>query len=424
LNNQSSLFRPEALESRKVKWMGEVVLIPPLSFALLTGFAVVMALSVILFFVLGSYTKRSTVIGQLLPSAGQVKVRVPQYGVVLKKFVQEGQFVEKGESLLSISSERYGSDAMPFQAEISRQLRLRRHSLLEEIGKQKLLQLDQRKNLVSKVSSLQGELSILVKQTASQQKMVALAADATSRYSGLMEKGYISMDQLQRRQSELLGQRQSFQSLERERTALQQQLVERRNELSSLDSRQANELANLDRSLSLIDQEVAESESKRMLLITAPEAGIVTAVMAEVGQTLDSTRSVMSIVPTNTKLIAELYAPSKAIGFIKVGDPVLVRYQAYPYQKFGQQRGQIVSISRVTISYAELASMSNSIPGLGNDGEQFYRMQVDLEEQNILTYGKSQLLQSGMLLEADVLQETRRLYEWVLEPLYSLTGKL
>jgi membrane fusion protein len=161
-----------------------------------------------------------------------------------------------------------------------------------------------------------------------------------------------------------------------------------------------------------------------MLLITAPEAGIVTAVMAEVGQTLDSTRSVMSIVPTNTKLIAELYAPSKAIGFIKVGDPVLVRYQAYPYQKFGQQRGQIVSISRVTISYAELASMSNSIPGLGNDGEQFYRMQVDLEEQNILTYGKSQLLQSGMLLEADVLQETRRLYEWVLEPLYSLTGKL
>jgi membrane fusion protein len=424
LNNQSPLFRAEALENRKVKWMGEVVLIPPLSFAFLSGFAFVLALSVILFFVLGSYTKRSTVIGQLLPSAGQVKVRVPQYGVVLKKFVQEGQFVEKGESLLSISSERYGSDAMPFQAEISRQLRLRRHSLLEEIGKQKLLQLDQRENLASKVSSLQGELSILVKQTASQQKMVALAADATSRYNGLMEKGYISMDQLQRRQSELLGQRQSFQSLERERTALQQQLVERRNELSSLDSRQANELANLYRSLSLIDQEVAESESKRMLLITAPEAGVVTAVMAEVGQTVDSTRFVMSIVPTNTKLIAELYAPSKAIGFIKVGDPVLVRYQAYPYQKFGQHRGQIVSISRVTISYAELASMSNSIPGLGNDGEQFYRMQVDLEEQNILTYGKSQRLQNGMLLEADVLQETRRLYEWVLEPLYSLTGKL
>jgi membrane fusion protein len=29
-----------------------------------------------------------------------------------------------------------------------------------------------------------------------------------------------------------------------------------------------------------------------------------------------------------------------------------------------------------------------------------------------------------MLLDADILQEKRRLYEWVLEPLYTLSGKL
>lgn len=424
MNDQSSLFRAEALEVRKIKWMGQVVLIPPLSFALLTGFAVAMALSVVLFFVWGSYTKRSTIAGQLLSSTGQLKVRVPQYGVVLEKFVQEGQYVEKGTKLLSVSSERYGSDATPFQAEISSQLRLRRHSLLDEIGKQKFLQFEERKNLTSKVSSLQVEVSILVKQITGQQKLVALASDATRRYNGLMEKGYISMDQLQQRQSELLGQRQSLQSLDREHTALQQQLVERRSELSSLDSRHANELASQDRLLSLIDQELAESESKRMLMITAPESGVVTAVMAEVGQTLDSTRSVMSIVPVNAKLIAELYAPSKSIGFIKIGDPVLVRYQAYPYQKFGQHHGRVASISLATISLSELVNISSSIPGVGKEGEQFYRIQVELKEQNIVTYGKSQVLKSGMLLEADVLQENRRLYEWVLEPLYSLTGKL
>ena len=68
--------------------------------------------------------------------------------------------------------------------------------------------------------------------------------------------------------------------------------------------------------------------------------------------------------------------------------------------------------------------MSNSIPGLGKDGEQFYRIQVSLKEQGVLAYGELRALQNGMLLEADVLQETRHLYEWVLEPLYSLTGKL
>ena len=41
-----------------------------------------------------------------------------------------------------------------------------------------------------------------------------------------------------------------------------------------------------------------------------------------------------------------------------------------------------------------------------------------------MAYGNAQPLQAGMVVEADVLQEKRKLYEWVLEPLYSLTGKL
>lgn len=225
LTSKSPLFRAEALESRQVKWLGEVILIRPVSFTVLSGFAVFLALLVVAFFIWGDYTKRSTVTGQLLPVSGQIKIRVPQYGVVLERFVQEGQFVERGASLLSISSERYSLNAEPVQAEVSGQLGLRRISLLDELEKQKQLQLDERKSLVSKVASLQSELSVLARQTTSQHELVALAADAARRYRGLMEKGYISMDQLQQRQSELLGQRQSLQALERERTALQQQLV-------------------------------------------------------------------------------------------------------------------------------------------------------------------------------------------------------
>lgn len=68
--------------------------------------------------------------------------------------------------------------------------------------------------------------------------------------------------------------------------------------------------------------------------------------------------------------------------------------------------------------------MTGAVPGLGLDGEQFYRIRVGLEKQQVLAYGELRSLQTGMLLEADILQETRRLYEWALEPLYSLTGKL
>ncbi|HEJ6277360.1 TPA: HlyD family secretion protein, partial [Pseudomonas aeruginosa] len=152
----------------------------------------------------------------------------------------------------------------------------------------------------------------LAAQTDSQQRLLALASDAAARYQGLMDKGYISMDQLQQRQAELLGQRQTLQGLERERTSLRQQLTERRNELAGLSARQANQLAETRRQLSAVEQDLAESEAKRTLLVTAPERGIATAVLAEAGQTVDSSRPLLSIVPADTPLQAELYAPSKS----------------------------------------------------------------------------------------------------------------
>ena len=56
--------------------------------------------------------------------------------------------------------------------------------------------------------------------------------------------------------------------------------------------------------------------------------------------------------------------------------------------------------------------------------EPLYRITVDLASQTVSAYGRPQPLQAGLLLEADVLQDTRRVYEWVLERLYRLTGKL
>ncbi|AJO80228.1 secretion protein [Pseudomonas chlororaphis] len=421
---QMTLFRQEALDAQHSGGLGEIMLIRPVSFSFLTLLATAMALMVIGFFLLGSYTKRSTVSGQLVPANGQVKVHAPQPGIVLEKFVHEGQRVKRGERLMILSSERYGSDAGPVQAGISRTLEQRRDSLRDELEKIRRLQADERDSLTSKVSSLQRELATLSAQTDSQQRLLALASDAVERYQGLMDKGYISMDQLQQRQSELLGQRQTLQGLERERTSLQQQSTERRNELAGLPARQANQLAEIRRQLSTLEQDLAESEAKRTLLIIAPETGIATAVLAEVGQTVDSSRPLLSIVPADTPLQAELYAPSKSIGFIKPGDSVLIRYQAYPYQKFGQYHGQVQSISRTSVSPAELSSMIGGVPGLGQDGEQLYRLRVSLDQQAATAYGQPRPLQSGMLLDADILQDTRHLYEWVLEPLYSLTGKL
>jgi multidrug efflux pump subunit AcrA (membrane-fusion protein) len=120
-------------------------------------------------------------------------------------------------------------------------------------------------------------------------------------------------------------------------------------------------------------------------------------------------RVVGDLVPagaTVARLQARLSVPSRAIGFIAPGDRILLRYRAFPYQTFGHQVGRVASISPDAIAPAGAA---------GNSG-QVYRVLVDLQQQAITARGKSRPLRPGMLLDADILGERRRLYEWILKP--------
>lgn len=92
-----------------------------------------------------------------------------------------------------------------------------------------------------------------------------------------------------------------------------------------------------------------------------------------------------------------------------------MRYQAYQYQKFGHHGGKVIRVSRSAITPAT---------GEGQNAEPYYRVLVALDRQSITAYGKQEPLRPGMRLDADILGERRKLYEWVLEPLYSLRGKL
>ncbi|MGE5469500.1 MAG: HlyD family secretion protein [Bacteroidota bacterium] len=423
--SEQPLFRSAALTAHRTKTLGNIILIRPLSYRVLSAVAAVSALIVIIFFTWGTYTKRSTVIGQLLPDTGLVKVYVPQLGVVQEKQVSEGQSVTAGQVLYVLSSERQSSTLGSIQANISHQVESRRLSLQEEMGKTRRLQQDEREALLKRIEGLAAELQKLDNLIEGQRNRVKLSEDTAARYQGLLAKDYISREQAQQKQEELLDQRSRLQSMEREHIAVDREQASRQKELSSLSFKHQNQLAQIDRGISTIDQELTESEGKRRIVITAPTDGVATAVIAEVGQAVDGSKPLVSIVPHGAVLQAQLYAPSRAVGFIRPGDAVLLRYQAYPYQKFGHARGKVLTVAKTALPGNEISGLGN-IGGNGNgqNAEPLYRINVQLDSQSINAYGQSQPLQAGMLLDADVLQDTRRLYEWVLEPLLSLTGKL
>jgi membrane fusion protein len=417
-----SLFREQAVAAQQSKWLGDIVLIRPLSFTFLSAGAALLAVLVCAFLAWGSYTKHSTVSGQLLPGSGLIKVYAPQSGIVIEQHVKEGQALHAGENLYVLSSERQSSTQGATQAAISSQVEQRQASLRDELQKTRQLQQEERNGLNNKIAALGNELAKLNNLVAGQQDRVRLAQETLQRYQGLLQQDYISKEQFQQKQEELLDQKNRQQSLERDRIGVGRELAAQRSELAGLSLKQQNQLAQIDRTLASTGQELSESEAKRRIVVTAPQAGIATAVLADAGQAVDGNRPLLSIVPAGATLRAELYAPSRAIGFVRPGDQVLIRYQAYPYQKFGHQKGVVESVARTALPNNELNALG--VPAGGNGSEPMYRITVRLASQQVQAYGRPQPLQAGMLLDADIQQEKLRLYEWVLEPLYSLTGKL
>lgn len=415
------LFRDQVLEAQGARLLGQILLTPKASVMWLSIASALVGVAIICFLAFGSYTRRSTVTGQLVPTAGVIRVHTPQAGVVLEKYVAEGQLVKKGEVLFVLSSDRIGFGTRELQADIGNQVGERKQSLQAEIARNRSVEATEVGYLERRAATLRAESDAIAKQTEQQRGRLKLAEEARQRYQGLADKDYIAREQLFQKELELSEQQSRLQTLQRDALVAQRELATTLQEISNTRVRYTNQNALLARGISSAEQELTEVEARRRVVITAPEAGRATLVAAEVGQAADAARPLLNLVPDGAKLEARLYAPSRTVGFLRKGDPVLLRYQSFPYQKFGQHEGVVASVSNNAVPSTEFAGFA--LPDIP-PGEPVYAVTVTLRQQSVMAYGENRPLAAGMRLDGDVLQETRKLYEWMLEPLFSITGKM
>ncbi len=162
-----------------------------------------------------------------------------------------------------------------------------------------------------------------------------------------------------------------------------------------------------------LEQQQTQTEAQSSYVVVATIDGRVAALPVHKGQGVPVGAAVAVLTAGDTPLEAELYAPSRASGFIREGQDVRLMYQAFPYQKFGAGEGRVSSVSRTVLAPAEVA-----IPGLQVQ-EPVFRVRVKLSRDQVAAYGRSVSLQPGMLLTADVVIDRRSLLEWLLDPLYA-----
>ncbi len=414
------LFRKEALEARHNQRLGGISLAQPIRFHVLTIVAVMIALAVVAFLVFGTYTRRSHVTGQLSPTRGLATVLVPVTGVMGRLDVTEGERVALGQTLALVKVPRHLSSGDDVNTELQRHLDERRASLAASEQAQQR-QLDaQAEGLDRQLVAARAELVQLESEVDTRQQQARLASETLDSLRSLQGKGYASDLQIKQQEVIALAATGDAQSLLRQADAIRRAIAQLEQARRELPAQRQATLAAIRQNRAQLDQEQVETSTRGALTVESPVDGVVATQLVKPGQAVQAGQPLLTLLPGDGTLEAELLVPSRAIGFIEPGDRVLLRYQAFPYQRFGHQQGRVVRISRSTINADAHANAYASAQA----SEPLYRVNVELERQTVTAYGKAEPLKPGMLLDADILGEKRRLIEWLLEPLYSLKGPL
>jgi membrane fusion protein len=298
----------------------------------------------------------------------------------------------------------------------------RRDSYREELSQMSRQSSQRVATARKKTAALLEEGAHLDAQIVLQRSRVMLASQSFKRFTDLHATSYISAAQLEQKEGELLDQRQRLTELERLKGVNGRDHVSADAEYRDLVFQKLRDEAVLKRNELAIQQDLTESEARREIHVVAPAAGTITAIAVEIGKPVASDVTLASLIPVGSELEAEIYAPSRSVGFIKPGMKVMLRYQAYPYQKFGQQEAIVHEIVGTSMSVQDLTLPGAAMPS-NHSSEPLYRIRLKLKQQTVLAYGKSTELKPGMLLDASIILEHRRLYEWVLEPLFSISGR-
>ncbi len=403
-------FRKQVIERRGNRLFGEVALASPVSTWMVTGLIGAIVAAVALILVTGSYARKEIVTGWLKPDKGLVKIVSPQLGTLAEVYVVEGRDVKMGDALATLNLDTafaggegvFGVAVGEIEAQISEREKL--------LPLTELAFAQEAKELRGQIESARAEVASLESQRRMLEERVRTADAALSRFELLASRGVASRYDVERQQEVVLALRQSDEQLAQQIEIKQGELATYQLRLEGVPVRRQTALAELSAALSSLKAQLAQVAGQGSIVLKAPVDGRVAALPVSSGQSLRPQQLAVSLLPRGGRLEAELFVPTRAAGFIRIGQSVRLQFDAFPYQRFGVVTGEIVSMSRTIFEPAELpVSLNVSGP--------VYRIVADISEQHIDAYGEHFPLQAGMTLSAYIIQEERRLWQVLLEPL-------
>ncbi|MBO2581832.1 HlyD family secretion protein [Shewanella algae] len=413
----NGLFRKEALDYSNKRLLGSVSLAQPLSVHFWVFTVFLSVLSIISFLYFSEYARKETVRGYLLPDAGIIKTYPVKGGVVTELHVKEGDNVVYGQPIAVISVQSGTASGEEIGEKIVSSLLSQKAILLEEKQQQRQLHQSELSRLKQRKTDLAISLSVFKRQSEIMTSRLTLLKTESEQYSTLHGKGYLSDIDYTAQKQKLLIAEQDLEEVNANKASVSSELNQINAELASNPIQFELTIVSLEKQLVELQRQIDEINNTYRFVITAPESGVIAAVSIVQGEFVAATRPLVSIIPEGAELVAELLLPTRSAGFVREGDEARLRFDAFPYQRFGFLESQVARIDKALIVEGEA-----SLPITLN--EPVYRVRTILSAQSVQAYGESFNLKSGMLLEADIVLDRRSIFDWLLDPIYSLRGRV
>lgn len=414
-----TLFRQQAVVSQQQKIDGSILLKPRLPTLVITVLLCSWLIGVMSWLLTGRYTYTQTVTGWLEPANGITPVYGPASGAIVSNvLVSENARVQKGTPLIRLTRDAIFHNGQSISDALIEELasqiaRLKSQYSLTEKG---FVTQQQRLNkTASRLTEDHARLGAM--RQLLDEKMTLLNKQIES-VAALTQQGFSSQQQLQSLNTQRIDETYQRQRLEREWIGTLQAIEDNQFALSEAEHSHQLQLLNIENQISELQKSLDQQYSQREVIIVAAADGRVTNLNAKPGQRTQTSVPLLSLMPLNAEVTAQLLIPVAAAGQISAGQSISLRYDAFPHTQFGTYKATVDSVSAHLLLPQEVAQKPLTV------NTPVYLARATLQATSIEHFNQRIALRAGMTFAAEIAIRERNLMQWLFEPLYKLRGGL
>jgi hemolysin D len=297
---------------------------------------------------------------------------------------------------------------------------------LKALDKQMTEKLATRKRLNMSIASQHTLMDTLNQRVSMRQQAIALKVDTKINLYDAKEELEKSQVQLASDEGQLIEADAALKELQSEKAKTISQFI------ADNQNRLAEALRKADEARQALVKATARLARTKLY---APIGGVVqqTAVTT-VGQVVTTGQQLAVITPVGGKLQVEALVPNLDIGFVKPGQPAVIKVDAFPFTRFGVLHGKVEKIASAAISEHEAkralanatasANVDQAPPTAPGQPESFvFPITVALDE-TVMKIGSAVIpITPGMTVSVEIKTDSRRVIDYLLSPLATVASE-